>query len=437
VSADRGAEIRRPTVAYVVSRFPKLTETFVLYELLAVERAGATVELYPLLRERTAIMHPEARPLVARAHFAPFLSPAIIASQVWWLTHHPRRYLGTLATVLRGTIRSPNFLLGAIGIFPKVSTAARRMAEGGVEHVHCHFANHPAMAGFIIRRLVGIPYSFTAHGSDLHVDRTFLCPKVHEASFVIAISDDNRREILATCPGPTAAERVVVLHCGVDTDRFRRDRQPAAPGDELMIMSVGTLHEVKGQAVLVDACKRLARRGIAFRCGLVGEGPDRAALEARIAAAGIGDRVKLLGVRTRQEVAELLASADVLAAPSVPTSGGKREGIPVVLMEAMASEVAVVASRLSGIPELVEDGRSGILVPPGDPDALADVLAGLALDPDRRRALGAAARARVLEGFDQQRNAEILLDRIERSLSTRPAKAATQPEVPVARGTGR
>jgi glycosyltransferase involved in cell wall biosynthesis len=408
-----------------MSRFPKLTETFVLYELLAVERAGARVELYPLLRERTDVMPAEARPLVARAHYLPFVSRAIVASQVWWLVHHPRRYLGTLATVVRGTLRSPNFLLGTLGIFPKVSTAARAMAEHGVDHVHCHFANHPAMAGYVIRRLVGIPYSFTAHGSDLHVDRTFLCPKVAAAAFVVAISDDNRREILETCPGPSTTERVVILHCGVDTERFAPAIRSGSPDGPLAIVSIGTLHEVKGQAVLIEACARLAQRGVRFNCRLVGEGPDRAALEARIAAAGLADRVELLGRRTREEVAGLLASADVLAAPSVPTSGGKREGIPVVLMEAMASELAVVASRLSGIPELVEDGRSGLLVPPGDADALADALAGLAADPARRRVLGAAARARVLESFDQQRNAAALLERIERSLARSAAPAGS------------
>lgn len=404
-----------PRVAYVMSRFPKLTETFVLYEILAVEAQGATVDLYPLLREREVTMHPEAGPLVARARYLPFLSRDIVASQLWFLAHRPRRYLGTIWRALSGTIRSPNFFLGTLGILPKTAHAARLMQRDGVEHVHCHFANHPAMAGYVVQRLTGIPFSFTAHGSDLHVDRTFLPAKVDAASFVVAISEDNRREILETCPAADP-ERIHVVHCGVDTSTFRPEA-PVAPTDAtLRIVSVGTLHEVKGQAVLVEACRILAERGIAFRCRLVGEGPDRAMLQARIEAAGLGDRVELVGRKTRRELVEILHSSDVLAAPSVPTRGGKREGIPVVLMEAMASGLPVVASRLSGIPELVEDGRSGILVTPGDAVALADALASLGADPERRASMGAAARERVIAAFDLDGNAAALLDLVGRSL---------------------
>lgn len=403
-----------PRLAYVMSRFPKLTETFILFELLAVERTGASVELYPLLREREAMTHPEAEPLVERAHYLPFLSPAIVRSQFWYLRHRPRAYLSTLGTVLRGTIRSPNFFLGALGVFPKVAHAGRMMAADGIEHVHCHFANHPAVAGFIIHRLAGIPYSFTAHGSDLHVDRTFLWPKVREAAFVVAISEDNRREILQECPPGAADDKVHVLHCGVDTDRFRPGRGRASSDGVLRILSVGSLHAVKGQRVLIEACRRLAQAGVPFRCTLVGEGPDRRALERTIGDAGLGDVVELVGRRTQAEVADLLAGSDVFTAPSVPTRSGKREGIPVVLMEAMATGVPVVASRLSGIPELVIDDVSGVLIPPGDPEALAEAIRRLADDPTLRGRLGTAGRERVIESFDQDRNAAALLDLIAR-----------------------
>lgn len=407
----RGADGLR--LAYVMSRFPKLTETFILFELLAVERAGASVELYPLLRERESVSHPEADPLVERARYLPFLSPAIVRSQLWYLRHRPRTYLATLGTILRGTIRSPNFFFGALGVFPKVAHAGRMMAAQGIEHVHCHFANHPAIAGFVIHRLVGIPYSFTAHGSDLHVDRTFLWPKVREAAFVIAISEDNRREILQDCPPGAADGKVHVLHCGVDTDRFRPRPEGASSADGVLrILSVGSLHEVKGQGVLIEACRRLVRSGIPVHCTLVGEGPDRPALERTIRDAGLGDVVELVGRRTQAEVADLLAQSDVFTAPSVPTRSGKREGIPVVLMEAMATGVPVVASRLSGIPELVIDDDSGILVPPGDPEALVSAIRRLAEDPALRRRLGAAGRERVVASFDQDRNAAALLELI-------------------------
>ena len=397
-------------VAYVMSRFPKLTETFILFEMIAVERQGTEIRLFPLLHEREPTMHPEAAAYVARATYLPFVSPAILAGNWRLLRRAPRRYLGALGAMLGGTWRSPNFLLGGIGIFPKVAHAAQLMERDGVRHVHCHFATHPALAGFLIHRLVGIPYSFTAHGSDLHVDRTMLPRKVAEAAFTITISEDNRAVIERECGGPVGT--LEVIHCGVDTSVFRPAGRPVEPGRPLAILSIGTLHEVKGQTHLVEACRRLAADGVDFTCRLVGDGPDRAALERQIADAGLTGRVELLGQRTRAEVAELIGASDVLVAPSVPTRGGKREGIPVVLMEAMSAGLPVVASALSGIPELVVDGSSGLTVPPGDSTAIAAALCRLAEDPDLRSRLGAAARARVVADFDVDRNAARLVARI-------------------------
>ncbi len=397
-------------VAYVMSRFPKLTETFILFEMAAVERQGTEVWLFPLLHERETTMHPEAVPYVARAHYQPFVDRAILASQWHFLRREPRRYLGAFGAMIRGTWRSPNFLVGGIGIFPKVAHAARLMERDGVQHVHCHFATHPALAGFLIHRLVGIPFSFTAHGSDLHVDRTMLCEKVGEADFTVTISDDNRKVFERECGGPIAT--LEVIHCGVDTAVFHPVPRATPREDRLSILSIGTLHEVKGQTHLIEACRRLAADDVPFVCRFVGDGPDRATLEQQVAGAGLTDRIEFLGQRTRTEIARLLTSSDVLVAPSVPTKGGKREGIPVVLMEAMSSGLPVVASALSGIPELVVDGSSGLTVPPGDAGAIAAALRRLHDDPELRGRLGAAARDRVVAEFDVDRNAARLIARI-------------------------
>jgi colanic acid/amylovoran biosynthesis glycosyltransferase len=390
-------------VAYVMSRFPKLSETFVLYELLAIEQAGVQVELYPLLRERAGVMHPEAAALIARAHYQPFVSWPILLSQLYFLRRCPWRYLRTLRALLVGVAGSLNFAVGAIGIWPKAVHMARLMTADGVTHVHCHFASHPAVAGWIIQRLVGIPFSFTAHGSDLHVDRHMLPQKVAEAAFVLAISQYNRDLIIAEC-GPEAADSVRVLRCGVDPDVFQPQEQ-RLPSTSLRILCIGTLHEVKGQRHLLEACRLLTERGVDVRCTLIGDGPDRRMLSGLVAAWSLEDCVEFAGRRTRNEIAALLANADVLAAPSVPTSRGKREGIPVVLMEAMSAQIPVVASRLSGIPELVEDERTGLLVPPGDAAALATALQRLYDDPTLRSRLGCAGRDKVMREFNLQANA--------------------------------
>lgn len=432
--ADAAAPLR---VAYIMSRFPKLTETFILREIVAMERQGVRVDLYPLLRERQAVVQPAAEAYVSRANYLPFLSMGILRSQAWYLRDRGRRrrYVRALLDVIAGTWRSPNFLIGGLGIFPKVAHAARAMAADRVDHVHCHFANHPALAGLIVHRLTDIPYSFTAHGSDLHVDRTMLASKVREAAFAVTISEDNRRVIVETC-GPALADRVAVIHCGVEPAAYAppSDDRDADPGAALRIIAIGTLHEVKGQTHLVEACRLLRERGVAASCVIVGDGPDRAALSRQIGDAGLEGSITLVGHLTESAVIDALHAADVLVAPSVPTRRGKREGIPVVLMEGMAAGLPVVASRLSGIPELVEDGLSGVLVPPADPASLATALTELAADPARRRRMGAAGRATVTRDFDVRTNAGRLIDLIQASRDRRsahgPVATAARPAEP-------
>ncbi|MEP6953681.1 MAG: glycosyltransferase [Solirubrobacteraceae bacterium] len=388
-----------PAVAYVMSRFPKISETFILTEILALQQRGVRIELYPLMRERARLVHPDAVALTAGARYVPFLSAPVLASQLHWLRRRPRAYLGAVRDVAAGTWGSANFLLGALAVFPKVAHAARLMQGDGVVHVHCHFANHPAVAGLVIGRLTGLPYSFTAHGSDLHKERRMLPEKVAEAAFVATVSEDNRRLIVSECGG-RFAEKVHVVRAGVDTRLFAPNGQHTRPSGALRVLCVGTLHEVKGQAHLIEACRLLAEEGITVDCRLVGDGPDRAMLERRVARAGLEARVRLVGALTREQVSAELTAADVLVAPSVPTREGRREGIPVALMEAMSSGVPVVASDLSGIPELVEHDVSGLLVAPGDATGLAAALGRMAADPALRRRLGAGGRGRVLEAFD-------------------------------------
>ena len=396
-------------MAYVMSRFPKLTETFVLDEILELERSGFRVEVFPLWRESAEVIHEAARPVVARAHFTPLLDLEILHDNLRALWRAPRRYLGALGTLLVANRGSLRYGLGALASFPKAVSFARRMRALGVDHVHAHFASHPAAVAFVVGRLSQIPWSFTAHGSDLHREQAMLAEKVAEARFVVAISDYNRDFILEHVGG-TWRDKIRVIHCGVDLAALQPDASrgvdpktvsPAAP---LEIVCVGTLHEVKGQRYLLEACAGLVRRGIDWRCHLVGDGPDRKPLEALASRLGIVDRVVFHGACERAAVHALFASADVAVAPSVPTADGRREGIPVVLMEAAAWGLPLVASRLSGIPEIVGDDETGLLAEPRDVPGLEAALARLASEPETRQRLGSAARRRVEEEFQLSHN---------------------------------
>jgi colanic acid/amylovoran biosynthesis glycosyltransferase len=399
-----------PLVGYVMSRFPKLSETFVLFEMIAMERAGVPVLLCPLARERAPVHHPEAEPWMRRMHVPRLVSPAVLGANVAALVRRPRLYLSTLALVARRTFGHRKRFLGGLVAFVKAVRLAGVMERAGVEHVHCHFANHPAVAGLVIARLTGIPFSFTAHGSDLHKDQRMLADKVAAARFVVTISEFNA-EVIRRVSDPAHHDRIHVVHCGVDTADFA-PREGGPRTGPLRVICVGTLHEVKGQAVLLEACALARAAGTDVDVVLVGDGEDRAALERRATELGITGQVTFVGSATRPEVIEHLRDADVLVAPSVPTASGRKEGIPVALMEGMACGLPVVASRLTGIPELVADGRSGLLTEPGDAAALAGALGRLAGDDGLRARLGAAARRTVEDEFDLAGNARRLAELI-------------------------
>lgn len=410
-SSHNGRVLKK--VAYTMSRFPKLTETFILYEMLAMEEAGIEVELFPLLRERQDVQHREVERYLQRAHFHPFFSLPILWANLYYLFRKPLAYLKVVWEVFSGVLGSLNFFFGALGVFPKAVRFAYEMERLGVEHLHAHFATHPVVAALIIKRLTGIPYSFTVHGSDLHVERRMLDVKVKASAAAVTVSTFNKNVMIQEC-GEALGEKIHVIHCGVDTDLFQcHDR--SSHGGVFRILCVASFEEVKGHQYLVEACKLLAQRGVDFICHLVGYGPLRQQIEKQIAAEGLQNKFKIHGGLPRNEVLNLYREADVFILPSVITKNGKKEGIPVVLMEAMCTCLPVISSRMSGIPELVQDGAAGILVEPRDAAGLADALQRLHAQPQLRAKMGKAGREYVLEQFDLKKNARLLLDLIEKT----------------------
>jgi glycosyltransferase involved in cell wall biosynthesis len=394
-------------IAYVMSRFPKITETFILYEILELERQGMQVEVFPLIREQTQTIHAEAQAIVERAHYTKLLSREVLDAQFYWLLRRPRAYVRAWRDAIRGNRESPKFLSRAIVVVPQAALFARRMVELDVAHLHAHYATHPALAAYVVRLLAGIPYSFTAHAHDIYVERPMLAEKVEAASFIVAISEYNRA-LLGRLYGAAAREKAVVIHCGVDPHVFR-PRAERVRREEMTIVCVASLEEYKGHPFLIDACAHLRDAGVPFRCLLVGDGEDRPAIEAQVTRLELGEQITLLGRRPRDEVSRLVADADVMVLPSIITQAGKMEGIPVALMEALATELPVVATAISGVPELIEDGVTGLLAPERDSRALAAALQRLWNDPEAGRRMAAAGRERVLREFNLIENSAALM----------------------------
>lgn len=402
-------------VAYMMSRFPKLTETFVLYEMLAVEAAGIDVEIYPLQRERAEVVQAEAEPLVERAHFTSFMSAAILVANLLALVRQPLTYARVLGTLIRDNVGSYRFLFGNLAYFPKAVYLASRMKADGVDHLHAHFASFPAAAAYVIHEFSGIPYSFTAHGSDLHRDQHMLCTKVETARSVVTISAFNRQMMIDHC-GDQHAAKIHVIRCGINLDRFQPD-VTQAPVATLSVICIGSLHEVKGQRYLIEACALLKQRGVRVECHFVGGGDDLAMLTALAEELGVSENVVFHGNLPQKDVIARLKAANVAALNSVPSRDGRREGIPVALMEAMAFALPVVSSRLSGIPELVDDGVTGFLTEPRDSAAIADALEKLAADPELRRQFGDAGRLKIEREFELFSNARRLVALFEGKLT--------------------
>lgn len=385
-------------IAYMMSRFPKISETFILFEILEMEKLGFQVEVFPLLRERQPVNHPEAVRVAERAHFLPFFSTAILAANCRMLWKKPRRYVRTLFAMLRAAWPNKNFFAGVIAYWPKSVAFALSMQQRGVQHIHAHFCNHPAMSAFAIHRLTGIPFSFTAHGSDLHKDRTMLAQKTGAAKFAVTVSQFNLQVMLSACREETR-RKIHIIHCGIDPEVFSPAETKEARGP-LRLVCVASYEEVKGHRYLVEACARLRERGLDFVCDLIGDGPLRAQVTRHIQQLGLQDKIIVHGSKPRAEVARMMMAADVKVLPSVPTAEGKREGVPVVLMEAMACGLPVVSSRLSGIPELVEHGRTGFLTAPGEVNEIAAAVQKLHEQPALRRAMGRAGREKVVREFN-------------------------------------
>lgn len=406
-------------IAYVMSRFPHLPETFIVREMTELERHGWQVALYPLIAQRQPVVHEEAGRWVPRMRRLPFLSPAVLAANVEAFARTPRRYAALLGRVLRENASSPNFLWRALALWPKAVYAARRMERENVAHVHAHYASHPALVAWIIHRLTGIPYSITAHAHDIFVRTAMLETKLRDAEFVVAISEYNR-EYLARRFGSWVREKARVIHCGIVPERLTPCAEPAARRERFEVIHVGSLQPYKGQSTLVRACELLRDRGIPIHCRIIGGGEARGRLERMIAGARLEGAVELLGPRTEDEVARLLPTADCYVQPSVVTSSGKMEGIPVAIMEALACALPVVATSISGVPELVRPGDTGLLVPPADAQALADALARVYADPPGAARMGRAGRALVLDRFNLHTNVRDLAALFECVVQSRP-----------------
>lgn len=386
-------------VAYILHRFPYLTETFILREMRRLEHEAVQVDVYSLLPPKAGVVHKDARKLLERTRYAPLFSGTIARAQAHYLLRAPLRYLRALLKTVWQSYPEPRVMLLMLALFPKCVYFARAMEREGVQHVHAHFVWLEGIAAGIVAELTGLPFTITPHAFGLYTRRrACVARELESASRIVTISEANRRFIAGLTPR-LARAAIDVVHCGVDTALWKppAQRPDAYP---VRLLSIGRAVEKKGHDDLVAACALLAERSVPFECRiLAGGGAGAAALDAAIDARGLRGRVSLLEPRDEDGIRELFYASEVFVLAAKTARNGDRDGIPVVLMEAMACGLPVVSTNVSGIPELVEHQGSGLLVPPGDPAALASALQTLIEDAALRRGMGAQGRERVVAEF--------------------------------------
>jgi glycosyltransferase involved in cell wall biosynthesis len=397
--SDRPLPIR---VVFVLSTFPCDDETFLLREIVAIAER-AEVWIFSLKRSRDTLIHAEAKPLLAHT-LAPayLLSIRVLGALCWLAATRPRRGLQALLGTIAAHWRSPEFLLKNLVLFPKAVVLARWALERGATVLHGGWATYPAAAARSAAQIAGLPYSFAAHAHDIYLDSTGIAPKLRGAAFVTTCTRSNREHLLRLAPDLPPG-RVEVLHHGIQLDRFAGGSPGLRP---LSLLSVGTLNPHKGFEPLLRALALLRERDVDFRCSIVGGGPLEDTLRRSSRELGLQELVTLHGALEQAEVAAHYRRAAVFALLAQPEW---HWGIPNVIVEALAAGNAVVTTRFGSVEELVQDGRTGLLVPPRDAARIADALERLARDPEERDRLARAGREIVEREFDLGRTASRLL----------------------------
>jgi colanic acid/amylovoran biosynthesis glycosyltransferase len=400
----------RLKLAYLCAQYPAVSHTFVLREVQALRRRGAEIATFSVRRASAEHLLAAADEEAYRSTVAilPPRWPALIRAHLRLLARSPRLWARTLAGVVR---RSPPGLRGRVWqafYFMEAVVLWEECERRGLRHIHVHLANVAADVASIAAEIGTAAgageewsWSFSMHGPTelFDVERFQLAEKLRRARFVICISDFTRSQLMSLCE-PEHWEKLRVIHVGIPIGQFTDDGAARREQEVPTVLFVGRQVPEKGQGVLLEAMRLLAERGVRARATLAGEGAARADLERLAEQLGVDSLVSFPGAVGQDDIHDLYARAAIFCLPSFA------EGVPGTLMEAMSMEVPVVSTRIAGIPELIEDGRTGLLVSPGRADELADALERLLTDAELCRELGRAGREKVVREFNTESSAD-------------------------------
>lgn len=398
-------------VIYLTRSWPRLSQTFIVGEVLALERRGVRLDIFALEHSGERLRQPQVDRVTADV--------AYLEGAGGWREHlqvlaaSPREYLATAAFALRNPDLSSGYATvtswQCFGFAVHLARHVARVRAAGdtISHVHAHFAHDPALVALLLHRLTGLPFSITAHARDLYqIPQRSLRERARAATEVLTCCRANLRYLESELE-PTSAAKVRVIHHGVDLEQFRPVAARAGDAD-VHILSVGRLVEKKGFPDLLRACALVAAEH-PFRLTIFGDGPLRGDLERLRDELGLGAVVDLAGEQDSAVIVEAMQGADIFAITPYVTADGDRDGVPNVIVEALASGLPVLSTDVGGVAEAVRHGHNGYLAAPHDITEIASRLRELVADPALRRRLGVSARATAEELFDVDRAAAQLI----------------------------
>ena len=388
-------------IAYICNRYPAVSNTFILQEVAALRELGVPVETISVRRPRSGdlLARADHEEHARTTYLIPPRLGELLSAHLGALCSRPGRYLKTLLLACRLSPAGVRARVWQLLYFAEAVMVWQHCRRRGVQHLHAHFAYVASDDALLAAHLGGWSWSFSMHGPPEFYDvrGTGLAVKVERADAVICISDFCRSQLMSLVD-EVHWTKLHVVRCGISTTRYARHAsRNGSRGRAINVLTVARLASVKGHAVLLDALAALAARGVDLELTWIGDGPERAALERRAAQLHVADRVRMLGAVGQDDIRAEYERADIFCLPSFA------EGLPVVLLEAMAMELPVVATQVMAVPELVEHGVSGLLVAPARPDLLADALKLLIDAPEERASMGATGRAKVLADHDAAR----------------------------------
>lgn len=400
------------TFAYLCHEFPKITETFVYKETIEISKLGYDVRVFSMKRSANpAAVDGMDRLVSMTTYFPPDFSVDLLMSQIKWFLKKPAAYLKELFyAALKDAPKSNIGWKARIGMVMRGALFASILEkEKRVRMFHVAGTGHELIAGHTAGALTAIPYGFTLHApTALYSKSPLLGIHARDAHWIASISKDAKERLIGIA-GEVIRVSVAIVHCGIGI----RDYPPVENRAGNKIIGVGSLIDRKGHDTLIEALAVLLKRGIDASLVIAGAGPEKGRLEALAEKHGIGKNVALLGGKRPAEISQLLRASAVFCQPCRVDSAGNRDGVPVAIMEAMATGLPCVSTNLSGIPELIEDGISGILVAPDNPEQLADALQKILENKPLADSLGAEARKKIEREFTLEGQGAKLVELVE------------------------